>query len=360
VRPPRSLDERVADVQRLQRVARSIADRAQSHAFAQVLAVSSGLSLEGVRLALAHHLELDSPAEDLVRLVQAAGDCERVTVVLSANVFVGAFRAIALARAASRHVIVRPSSRDFAFAHAFVDAAIAAGDLGLSRVDTIDFKCIMHGEVHVYGRDETIRAIRAEVDRGVVVRGHGTGLGVAVISEAADPTRAAKALTDDVVAFDQRGCLSPRIVVCIGDEARAFSFAQALDAELRAAEVRVPRGTVPTEEQALATHYLATMAFAGRVWAGPTHGIGVAPRAMAPLLPPPYRHLHLATCSSDAEAEAALAPFRPVITCVGSDARALAARVAPPWARQANLGKMQRPPLDGPVDRRAPHADAER
>ena len=47
-------------------------------------------------------------------------------------------------------------------------------------------RAIEAGAIHVYGRDETIAAVRAAARPGVVVRGHGAGLGVALVTPAAD------------------------------------------------------------------------------------------------------------------------------------------------------------------------------
>src|SRR5262245_31998955 len=117
----RTLESRVEAVWAVVRAARAIVERQDTVAAA--IAESTGLSREGVELALTKHLEVDPTEDDLRRLVASAGDASKVTVVLSSNVFVGALRAIAIARAASTHVVVRPSRRDPVFARALVEAA---------------------------------------------------------------------------------------------------------------------------------------------------------------------------------------------------------------------------------------------
>jgi acyl-CoA reductase-like NAD-dependent aldehyde dehydrogenase len=170
-------------------------------------------------------LERDATEPELRRLVAAAGDTARVHVILSANVFVAPLRALAIARAASTQVTVRPTPRDPTLTRALVDAV---GDDGIQIVGERDIAVIDAGEIHVYGRDETIAAVRASAAKGVVVRGHGVGLGVAVVTRAADLRAAAEALAADVVTFDQRGCLSPRIAIVEGDVSRAETFALVL------------------------------------------------------------------------------------------------------------------------------------
>jgi hypothetical protein len=83
-------------------------DRAR---IAPEIARSTGLTLEGALFGFSC-LERDASEAELRSLIDAAGDAERVHVVLSANVFVAPLRAMAIARAASERVTVRPSPRD--------------------------------------------------------------------------------------------------------------------------------------------------------------------------------------------------------------------------------------------------------
>jgi hypothetical protein len=208
---------------------------------------------------------------------------------------------------------------------------------------------IGEGEIHVYGRDDTIQEVRARANPRVVVRGHGSGMGVAY---AEGREAEAKALAEDVVVFDQRGCLSPRIALVEGDDAHALAFAEALHEELEVFDASVPRGDVPGDERAAIGTYLATMTYASRVLVGTSHAVGVAPHGAPLLLPPSYRHVHVAPVKDVAEAAALLAPMAKGIAVVGAAndalAKALGIRV-----RTAPIGRMQRPPLDGPVDLRA-------
>lgn len=349
----RSANERIADVRRLMQAARAVVSRRSS--LVPVIVESTGLSTEGVELALTRHLEVDATEDDLAQLVARAGDTSRVTVVLSANVFVGALRAIAVARAASSDVVVRPSRRDPAFARALVEAAIAAGDTHLRIDEDVDIGALDGGEIHVYGRDDTIADVRAKASPRVRVRGHGSGMGVAWISASADLGEAARGLANDVVVFDQRGCLSPRVALVHGDEARASAVADALHAELDRLDVAIPRGAVPADERAAAGRYVATMTYACRALVGNHHAIGVAPPGAPIVLPPPYRNVHVAACGSSDEAVKLLEPIAKGVVTLGSDdaeaARSIASAVVP-RARISALGAMQRPVLDGPVDRR--------
>ena len=346
----RTAAHRIADVRRLLLAARRILEKRAE--LVPAIVDSTGLSTEGVELALGSHVEFEATDEELSRLVACAGDVSRVAVVLSANVFVGALRAIALARAASDDVVVRPSRRDPAFTRALVGAANALGDTCLRIDEALDVAGLEAGEIHVYGRDETIADVRARAREGVRVLGHGSGMGIALVSAAADLSHAARALADDVVVFDQRGCLSPRIALVIGDEVRAAALGDALHAELDRLAATIPRGDVPKDERAASGRYVATMTYACRVLVGSQHAIGIAPPGAPLVLPPPYRHVHVAACASLADAERLLAPLARAVVSVGSDDLEAARAIAPPWARLSALGRMQRPPLDGPVDGR--------
>ncbi len=307
---------------------------------------STGLSAQGVELGFTKHLEIDPTDDEIAALVGAAGDAASVHVVLSANVFVAPLRAIAIARAAAERVVVRPSRRDPIFARALVEAA---GDPALSLVSELDVDAIDEGEVHVYGRDETIAAIRTRVRPGTIVRGHGAGMGVALVILGATLDDAARALADDVVAFDQRGCLSPRVAIVEGDIARARAFGEALHAALTDAERRIPRGKLADDESADVARWIDAVAFAGDLHRTEEHAVGVTAKVA---IPPPGRHVHVVAARDAHAAAATLAPFARHVVAIGADDRAFAARVAPAHARLSALGAMQRPPLDGPVDLR--------
>lgn len=309
------------------------------------IAEATGLSAEGVELALTKHLEIDATDDEIARLESSTPKTSRVTVILAANVFVGALRAIAVARAAAPLVVVRPSRRDPTFARILVSEA---NDPAITLVDELDVGSVNEGEIHVYGRDDTIAEVRARANPRVVVRGHGSGMGVAYVTDVTQ----ARSLADDVVVFDQRGCLSPRIALVEGDDARALAFAEALHAELEVFDTSIPRGQVPGDERAAIGSYAATMTYASRMLVGKSHGVGVAPRGAPLLLPPPYRHVHVAPVADVAQAAKLLEPLAKGIAVIGANdtsvADALAIRV-----RTTSIGRMQRPPLDGPVDLRA-------
>jgi acyl-CoA reductase-like NAD-dependent aldehyde dehydrogenase len=341
-------EARARRVQRAVALAARIADPADGLGVEarRELAVTSGLSREGVELALAQHLEVAIDATELASLLAAVDLAPRCHVILAANVCTAALRAVALALAASPSVTIRPSRRDPGL------ALILARELALTLTDTIT--AAPGDALHVYGSDATIAEVRASTAEGVHVRGHGTGLGIAVVGADVDLDDAARALAADVIPFDQRGCLSPRFALVEGGEDRVSTFAQSLHIALLELGERVPRG--PLDEATLAAIALHSAAIdaVGERFTGPQHlvSLDLAPRAL--LLPPAARVLHVVPASA-ADAVRLLGPWARLVTTVGSAGRGAlldATLALAPEARPAALGRMQRPPLDGPVDRR--------
>ncbi len=312
------------------------------------LAESTGLSVEGVAFGL-DCLEKDPSDAELATLVSGVTPSPRVHVILSANVFTAPLRALAVACAASSSVSVRPSRRDPVFARELVRRAPG---LRIRLDEAAEVSSVAEGEIHVYGRDETIAAVRASARPGVRVRAHGPGMGLALVSERADLAGAARGLAEDVVAFDQRGCLSPRVALVIGDRSRGERFADLLDARLADLGRAVPRGRLDPDETRDAARYVETMAFAGEVRRGEGHVVGLAVDG-ALVVPPPGRHVHVAVVAGVEEAGRVLGPVSRFIVAVGCDKAALVASLlVSTRVRISPLGRMQRPPLDGPVDLR--------
>ena len=342
-----SADASLARVKKLLAAARKVKD---DPAIVKPLLDSTGLSAMGIYLALARYLETEAPAEDLAVLVKNAAPRAHVHVILSAHVFTAPLRALAVAWAASERVTVSPSRREPVFARALV---AALDDPRVVLSDREDAHSIEHGEVHVYGHDETVSAIKSAARPGVVVRGHGTGMGVAFVT-ASSPMEAGHGIAEDVVVFDQRGCLSPRIVMVLGSDARATAVAEALHTELTALEEQIPRGALAEDEHRDAVRYAETMAFAGKALRGKTHVVGVGASTGPLVLPPPGRHVHVVPVATTEQARALLVPFARYVVAIGCDDEAMGRRLVPDRGRVrlSPLGRMQEPPLDGPVDLR--------
>lgn len=335
------------DARRAVRAALAAAARlhARRDELAPVLAASTGLSLEGVLLGF-ESLERAATDDDVARLAASVEPAEEAAVILSANVFVAPLRALVLARASAPRVRVRASRREPVFARALVEEL---GDPAITLEPDLDVAAVRRGVIWIYGRDETVADVRARAR--VPVLAHGAGMGVALLSAAAATGGSAEAIARDVVAFDQRGCMSPRLVLVEGDAARASAIGVALHEALGASAV--PRGVVDPEERAAARRWADTLAMAGELHAGARHAVGVAPEGAPLAVPPPGRHVHVAPFRDRGALAASAARLAPAVVAVGvDDASAPLARSLFPDARALPLGAMQRPPLDGPVDQR--------
>ncbi|MEP7052885.1 MAG: acyl-CoA reductase [Pseudomonadota bacterium] len=312
------------------------------------LIASSGLSPEGVNLALFRCLESEPSEPELEALIRSTPRAQVAHVLLSANVFVAAHRAIAIGLAASETVHVRASRREPEMAELLLESAPGAFQL------VNELTPHAGDRMWAYGSDETLERVAITLPPGVAFHAHGSGFGVAVIDGALPDSELAELLpllAEDIALFDQRGCLSPRLLLVGEGPEQARNIAQALAAELTRIEERVPRGRLTAEELAEITTFRATASFAGEVFAG---GLGFVSLALGSAwsLPPSGRNLHVLPTSNPVQS---LAQLRPMITScafTGSAAQRNALRAALPGARLCSFGSMQTPSFDGPVDRR--------
>lgn len=358
------IDARVVRVRRVLAAAARVADPLDplGREARRRLPAISGLSPEGVELALATGIESAATDAELGSLLRWAGEAPRAWVVASANVCTAAVRATALAAAASAEVRMCPSRRDPVVAELLVaalhdDRQFAAAGGRVELVERVEAEPLEH--VHAYGADATMDALAASLPAGVVLRRHGTGMGVAFVASSADVAVASDALSSDVVVFDQRGCLSPRVVLVEGDVARATLFAEALDRRLARAARLVPRGALDDATAAELVRWTTTLQAIGEVTVAADHAVAMQPSGVA-ALGPAARALVVAPLAPDggvAAIEERLAGMAPRIAALGgapsASPAALALRVLAPGARRSPLGRMQRPALDGPVDLRS-------
>lgn len=108
------------------------------------------------------------------------------------------------------------------------------------------------GKVVVYGGEEAVSAVRSRVTGGVEVLAYGPRVGVAVVfaegpafgesdaaTRSAAPGEDARRLARDVCAYEQQGCVSPRLVYVVGGPVRPF--AARLERALAEEVARIPR-----------------------------------------------------------------------------------------------------------------------
>jgi acyl-CoA reductase LuxC len=324
------------------------------------LCATTGLSPAGVEFALDHCLELTPSSAELDALCASVPTAARAHVILPANVFVAAHRAVALALASAPHVFVKASRRE----PALIEALAAQAPELFHSVTSLAVQPRDH--VWAYGSDVTLQQLRSELPQGAFLHAHGTGFGAALIDlgSAAGPEPAlgalAAAIARDTAAFDQRGCLSPRLVLALGERARAPGFAELLAQALSDAERRQPRGRLDPDELADARWYVECSACFGRVLpAGrgqvslrldPATALGHQSSAALDI-PPIGRHLEVVSIDRLEPALSELAPWLTALGCAGPELERRARQLLPK-ARVGPLGRMQSPPFDGPVDLR--------
>jgi hypothetical protein len=351
--------QRLVRVRRFLDCARVLKDPA--HPLRQValtaLPADTGLSPENVAWALDNALEVDASNTELELLCARTPTCERAHVLLSANVFVGALRAIAIGLAAAPRVFVRPSRRE----PLMVDLLAQAAPRQFEVVETL--APIAGDHCWAYGSDATLAELQRKWPKEILFHGHGNGFGVVVLEPGdlqsiVSIEALAAALALDTAAFDQQGCLSPRVILVEKNPDQTALLGQALAQALMQREREIPMGTLTPEERGDVRRFRDMMCIAGRALPA---GNGLVTMETDPLpwtLPPAGRVLHVRTV---ADAVADLRPLAHAVTTVAvnptnSNAAARLAR-AFPSARITSVGRMQRPALDGPVDLRGLSAE---
>jgi hypothetical protein len=321
-------------------------------ALVDALAAESGLHVENVAWALEHALELHPSEAELTQLFARARTRSAVVVVLAANVFVAPLRAVAWALAQGERVLVRASRRAPTFARALVESApeglslewLEPTDAPAADVANALARLPANAAVHAYGGREALAGVaRAAARASVAAELHGPGFGAVIDAEDALIGRV-EDVARDIVAFDQSGCLSPRIVVVLGEPE---PVARALHHALERLGHAVPRRALEASERAELRRALDAAHYAGHVWEGGEHAVVVSPR---PSLLPALRVVTVCGARHSDDAIALVAGLGPELSNVGTSSPNVAAAFA--HVRVSPLGAMQSPPLDGPVDRR--------
>jgi hypothetical protein len=214
------------------------------------------------------------------------------------------------------------------------------------------------------GRDETLADIQRRLPQHTRFLGHGHRVSFGYVArDALGPGAAAQAAAraaDDVVAWNQQGCLSPHVFyVETGGATAPEQFAALLGAELDRREGTTPRGEVTLEESTVITlrrdFYRIRMAAAAttRLWHSPGSTAWTVVFEGDPLFQAsclnrfvyvkPVAHLEEALQGAD--------PVRNHVSTVGLAAgpatTANLVRTLAAWGatRVCPLGRMQRPPL---------------
>lgn len=148
------------------------------------------------------------------------------------------------------------------FAHSLYESDAKVGaclEIADWRGGTADLEQTLFAEadcVTATGTDETLSAIRSRLPLKVRFLGYGHRVSFGYVTAEALPSafrakQVAARAADDVVAWNQLGCLSPHVIyVQNGGVITAEGFAELLAAELEQREATEPRGELPVEAAA--------------------------------------------------------------------------------------------------------------
>lgn len=317
------------------------------------LAEETGLSPANVDLALLFSLEHEASRATILQLGARLAPSERSHVLLSANVFVAAYRAILIGILQGQSCQVRASRRAQTMAHLLAEGSEGAFELVRElQVEPGD-------HVWAYAHDSTLEELRKNLPHGARLHAHGSGMAAAVLFEPLieateeELDQLACDLTTDIILFDQRGCLSPRILLLQGSESFARDFQTRLQRALEDAEEQVPRGTLSPEESAAEKRYLMTFEYVGGLAPAGRGSVTLDPEPERLIVPPIGRHLHITRTEAALDRLKELGPSLTAIAHHGQPHLPGLLREAIGERRMVAFGELQRPPLDGPVDLRS-------
>lgn len=310
-------------------------------ALRDAVARTSGGSADAARWCVAHTLARYTP-EALAALHNTRWEGRAVRVVLAATVPLAPLRAVALPLLqGARAVWVKPSRRQPEIARRVVEALAAQGlpvNLGDGEAQA----------VIAYGRDETLEVLARALPATVDFEGHGHGFGAVVLAGWGGDTAAG--LARDVAAYDQHGCLSPQVVLCVSD---APGLALALHHALEEIALRWPRAPMDNGVGAGVWQWLGVQSALGAtVLRGECHAVTLWPHA-GMQASPGARNIAVVPVRDLDEARALLSPHAGFLSTVGTDVPGdLRWRPEGFAGRVSAVGEMQDPPLDGPEDLR--------
>lgn len=333
------------------------------------------LSPEMIEWALETTLETvtdDALAGCLDAHRRALGDHQHVpprlhAVVLSSNLFTASVKPIVWSLLLRAPVALKVSLRDEGFAELFalavlleseaVGEAILCARFGRDEEDLTRRLFSGADAVSIYGSDETVRTVRglAPADAEVTPHGHGLGaifVGKDALGADADLGPLTRAMALDVAAYDQRGCLSPQLVLVErGGAVTARELARQLNEALRPLATSLPRAPLPVERSTVQVQWRRASEALGELFEGDGHA--VAFHDEGPVRPcPGARNVAVHAVQGAEHAAVLLAPLGVHLKCLAStEPLPLPLPLSP---RRCAPGWMQRPKLLDPHDGRFP------
>jgi hypothetical protein len=359
----------------LSQAARTLARQAEDGRDA--LSRTTGLSIPMVEWAA--RTTLDTMTEDAMRGLaqsaqkgtdQAPDPIAMLSVVLAGNVFTASVRGIVVPLLFGVPVLVKASSIETLFPAMLCDALRSADSRLGAAMSVVVFPggdaeaetalVELAAAVSVYGSDETIGAIAARLASTPLIA-HGHGVSVAYCgSHAVRGAHLGDTISElslDICAYDQRGCLSPQLVLVEETpDLSAMDFAERLAKEgLEPLSRTLPRGPLPISVGAAQAQWRGIAEVEGTLFRGDTYAVSV--RDPQPIRwSPAFRNITVAGVRGLDEALRAMQPIGSNLKCVGTGSASmpeLQARLteSPTLSAYAcTTGTMQTPSLDAPAD----------
>jgi hypothetical protein len=308
--------------------------------------------------------ELDAWTADALEAVWRrdlgdSADLERaprgVLVIAARTLPVSAMRQLLWARALGAEVTLKPASGQEALGRALTlgcdgprEGLTCLTPEPAAREAVIASAVGSHDAIVVLGADDTVTRLAALVDPRQAFVGYGHRVSAALVTARPTP-RELSGLARDLTAWDQTGCLSPRVLWVTGADSLTGLVGELAEA---LAEATRQLGPLPAD----AAHAQHTAWVRAVMTAQPVRRVGswvlATPRAIDDTGPTPLpRWLDICPLAPDR-----LAAAMPSLSTLGLGAGVPRALIAPtpPWLRVCDLGEMQRPPLDWLQDGQAP------
>jgi hypothetical protein len=302
-----------------------------------------------------------------------------MAVVLPGNVFAASFQGLLLPWLAGVPVVAKVPTHGGHAAMLLAEAVAAvvpelSATFRVLRFDRTD-QARVHSllaradAVSIYGADSTIAEVRAlaRADARILPHGHGVSVGWlsnSIVSSLDEPALAAVAreIAIDVVAYDQRGCLSPQAVLV---EAEAESpelerLARVLALALEERSAQIPLGAHDAHSRALGQHWRAMARALGEAHEQESFSVSIETAIRGS---PGRRHLALVAQPERSSLLKNLRSFGPHLKQVGiaagdDEAWGLCQALGPDaYPGLVSFGLMQCPSVDAYFDGRAPFAE---
>jgi hypothetical protein len=342
------------------------------------LAADTGLSRENVTWGLQSMVDAFS-ANALERLATHVPPGARATdlaaVVLPGNVFAAAFQGLLLPWLAGVPVVAKlPRHGGTAavllteyfrqLAPAELADSMAALRIGREEQESLLALVGQASLVSIYGADEAVRAVRTLARADARIAAHGHGVSVAWVSAGRFASLAereqaalARGLAEDVVAYDQRGCLSPQALIIEAPEAALAKLANAVALALVERGKAIPLGPGDADARAHDRRWRETARALGELAEHPTAAVSIETALRGSH---GRRHLGVVAMPSRAAVVDSLRALGPHLKLVGvvegeTDSLELTEQLRPQaHPRVVTVGEMQTPPADAFMDGRPP------